>query len=145
MAIVKRKRHRTNRDERAKTKGYKKASGKSSTSGRKTREGRRNGGASTDGKRTGGGRRTGGVGGMGDPSLAVGDPERGETGKPRRTGGARGTGDQRQPQEIRGGETGEPAPAVALSSSWSDCWRALALAVACFRHCFSFFNCLFFS
>lgn len=31
---------------------------------------------------------------------------------------------------------------VALLSSRSNCWQALALATACFSRCFSFLNCL---
>lgn len=34
---------------------------------------------------------------------------------------------------------------VTLLSYWSDCWQAFALAASYFKHCFSFFNCLFFS
>ena len=82
----------------------------------------------------------GGAGGTGEPPPAARDLEEPAP-------ATRGT---REPAPAAGdpdggGETGKPAPVAALLSSWSDCWRALALAAVCFRCCFSFFNCLFFS
>lgn len=44
-----------------------------------------------------------------------------------------------------GRKTGEPAPVAALSLFCFEYWQTLTLAAACFRHCFFFFNCQFFS
>lgn len=37
------------------------------------------------------------------------------------------------------------APTAILLSSWINYWLVLALAAACFKRCFFFSNCLFFS
>ena len=89
----------------------------------------------------------GGTRGIKEPAPAAKDPRGGE-----KRGSQRGPGGAAKTEKPAlaagnpgGGETEEPALVAALLLSWSDYWQAFALAPACFRRCFSFFNRLFFS
>lgn len=157
---------RGKRNGRANISGKRTKRNRKTGGGKKTGGGRRNGGASIGGKRTKRDKKTKGFRRnrrastnyrksreereAGKLALAIGDfGGGGEIREPvSAIGYLEGGRNKRAKASCKRSEEekiGEPPLAATLSLFSFDYWQALVLVTACFRYCFFFFNCIFFS